>query len=503
MFRYILVLLLVNASYRSLGNPIEPVAPGSLVNSLTALYNECGNAFLSKQIKDQTISCSNLPAPHGEKQLQCLFFYDINKQLCAAIAAGKLILPEEDYTVQINEEQNVNSLCVLAKDWVFTNLTEFIRYKQAVDKIFKHPVSCGNICGVEDFLSEDTNYFCKYYKWGSDMLKQTTTTTQNTAKDVLHPQEAVNNANVNKDESEGDNSDLQDVQVMDTSSTNAKFNTPSTKVQASPTQPKDNTEVSSLAVNQKSQSADPGTLPNVAAVPVLQAKPETSADNVGDTGLVPDNTVEDVGQHINEVAKDKPVQEPATKIKTEDTQNKPESVPKIEEAKNVQQLNNELDKAVIETPNGKAQPADDDYQGMDSEDGKEGLQDMQGGDDGDDPMIGDLPVEEQKPAQKVESVLSTYNKEPYFPNPVQGAFPEEDNEDHFFSFFLTAIVLVVLLYVLYHNKNKVGKVFFGLVVEGRAAGRRRGSRGPAYRRLDTLEQAISASAAAPPNKIIY
>lgn len=46
--------------------------------------------------------------------------------------------------------------------------------------------------------------------------------------------------------------------------------------------------------------------------------------------------------------------------------------------------------------------------------------------------------------------------EPFYEFPVPDAYPE--NDDHFFSFFLTAIVLIVLLYVLYHNKNKVGKV---------------------------------------------
>lgn len=43
----------------------------------------------------------------------------------------------------------------------------------------------------------------------------------------------------------------------------------------------------------------------------------------------------------------------------------------------------------------------------------------------------------------------------------------------------------------------------GLIVEGRQQGRRRNSRGHAYRRLDTLEQAMSGNTAAPPSKIIY
>ncbi|XP_053605475.1 trans-Golgi network integral membrane protein 1-like [Plodia interpunctella] len=76
-------------------------------------------------------------------------------------------------------------------------------------------------------------------------------------------------------------------------------------------------------------------------------------------------------------------------------------------------------------------------------------------------------------------------------------------DDHFFPFFLTAIVLVVLVYILYHNKGRVTKVILGLIVEGRQSGRRRNSRGHAYRRLDTLEQAMSGNLSAQPSKIIY
>ncbi|GBP28248.1 Trans-Golgi network integral membrane protein 2 [Eumeta japonica] len=78
----------------------------------------------------------------------------------------------------------------------------------------------------------------------------------------------------------------------------------------------------------------------------------------------------------------------------------------------------------------------------------------------------------------------------------------DDEDDHFFTLFLIGVIFVILLYVLYHNKNKVSKMVMGLIVEGRA-GRRRNSRGHAYRRLDTLEQAVSASHPTPPTKIIY
>lgn len=369
MFRYILVLLLVSASYRSLGNPINPTGPVLLVNSLTALAGDCGNTFLVNQIKAKIISCSNLPSPHGQKQLQCLVFYDINKQLCAAVAgAEKIALSEEDYSAKINEEQDVNSLCVLAKDWVFSNLTEFPRYKQSVDKVLKHPVTCGKICGAEDFMSDDANYFCKYYKWGTDVLKGAISdTTQNAIKNAQLSEKAEN---VNKDEAALASNDLQDVQIKETSSTNAKLNTPTSNSPVGETQPKVDIvkpETSSLAVNEKSQSVDPGTVSNVGAVPEIQANVATSVDNAEDNEAMPENTLEDnPSKSTEDVAKVDTAQGSVTKTKAEDAQNKPEGAQKTEENKALEQLNIELDNKppLLKTPDGKVPPGDvEDYPG--------------------------------------------------------------------------------------------------------------------------------------------
>lgn len=59
------------------------------------------------------------------------------------------------------------------------------------------------------------------------------------------------------------------------------------------------------------------------------------------------------------------------------------------------------------------------------------------------------------------------------------------------------------LFIVIHKFYLILFQFFGLILEGRQSSRRRNSRGHAYRRLDTLEQAMSANTAAPPSKIIY
>lgn len=48
---------------------------------------------------------------------------------------------------------------------------------------------------------------------------------------------------------------------------------------------------------------------------------------------------------------------------------------------------------------------------------------------------------------------------------VPGLYPsfgqdsyDDDADDHFLSFFLAAVIMIVLIYVLYHSKNKLGKM---------------------------------------------
>ncbi|CAK1579410.1 unnamed protein product [Parnassius mnemosyne] len=108
-------------------------------------------------------------------------------------------------------------------------------------------------------------------------------------------------------------------------------------------------------------------------------------------------------------------------------------------------------------------------------------------------------MEEDRTKESIK--INNIQSQDFISKVPQDEFVEED--DHFFSFFLTAVIIVVLLYILYHNKSKFTKVILGLIVEGRQPGRRRNSRGHAYRRLDTLEQAMNTNTTAPPSKIIY
>lgn len=180
MFQYFLAFLLINSCYQSLGVPLPANAPNHLLSkSLVALASQCENAFLANQLKSKIHDCAIFVPPYSKKQFQCLIFYDINMQLCSAVATNKLSL-NDDYLVKINEKQDVNNVCTLAKDWVFTNITEFVNYKTTAEKFFKLPATCGDICGVEDALNE-ANYYCKYYMWGIDMLKTQVSTTANNA----------------------------------------------------------------------------------------------------------------------------------------------------------------------------------------------------------------------------------------------------------------------------------------------------------------------------------
>lgn len=341
MFRYILSLLLINTSYQSLGAPTNPNATLSLGKLMISLSNRCENVFLTNQIKSQIEPCSDLDL-HGDKQLRCVMFYDINNQLCLAVGDAKLAITQ-DYTEKINEEQNVNSLCEQAKEWTFSNVTEFARYKPAVDKMFKHPVTCGSICGVEDIISEDANFYCKYYKWGSEMLKQQVST-----QDVPPPIPLEDKASDTKPiDSSPVSNDLTDLQIKTGESkpsetTSAKNN----DVKPDLISPVNVNQLSNpmSAVAGKSFTQNKESAPENPPIEeekpgeVTAVKPEPSDTGAGDT-------------------KPEPLQ---------DAQNKPEDSLKTGVDQEIQMLNNELEKkeaAVLENPKGKIPNDPEDYQG--------------------------------------------------------------------------------------------------------------------------------------------
>lgn len=182
MFRYVIVLLLINAYSRSLGVPLPKNASHiSLSESLNALASRCENSVLSSLIKSKIVDCNVFVPPYTQKQFECLIFIDINNQLCDAVISSKLLVSEE-LTAKINESVEVEKFCSIASKWNVTNITEFPLYKNTIETVFHNAQACSRVCGVEDVLSQDTNFYCKYYKWGSDMLNQqqqaSTTATQ-------------------------------------------------------------------------------------------------------------------------------------------------------------------------------------------------------------------------------------------------------------------------------------------------------------------------------------
>lgn len=169
MFRYIVALLLVSLYSKSSGAPTNGSGT-DLSTLLTNLASTCENQFLRTQITNKVNDCHVLVPPYDEKRFQCMLFYDINKQLCAAVAASKLALLE-DYTAQLQKEQDVKKLCNAAQDWSFTELGEV--YKKYVSVVFNDPYRCARVCSVDnnDLLNMESNFYCKYLKWGSEMLK--------------------------------------------------------------------------------------------------------------------------------------------------------------------------------------------------------------------------------------------------------------------------------------------------------------------------------------------
>ncbi|CAK1579412.1 unnamed protein product [Parnassius mnemosyne] len=171
MFRFIITLLLLNMCYRSLSNPISTSATLHPISSLLKdLASHCENQFLVSQIKDKMLECNLAVPPFHGKQMQCLIFYDMNSQLCEAVGTSKLVL-QEDLISELKKMVKVDSMCNDAQNWKFTNITDLPLYKTTAEKVFGGHVHCQKVCDVPDVLSDDSNTYCKYYKWGSDILK--------------------------------------------------------------------------------------------------------------------------------------------------------------------------------------------------------------------------------------------------------------------------------------------------------------------------------------------
>lgn len=497
MLRYVLALLIINSYSGSLGAPHN----NSLSALLDALSKRCENHFVVAQIENQIQECND--SNHNMKRkFECLIFYDINNQLCTAISQSKINI-SEDYAEKVNKKHNVKNLCESAKRWTFSKLSD--KYLTDVKLVFQNPMKCAAVCEVEDFSSDDSIFYCKYYNWGWEILNpQVTPTAQvnNVIKPVVGDTSATG---LKLDETHLNNTDAQVKDI--TSSTK----TSETKTELTPD------KQNSIKTDEAVKDANTDYISHIPTVKT-QALDDIShipekADQIEDIQVVADNKKSDekstksIAENGKNVAEDKPEDVPIS-VSGDQVNNAVIPQPDVKKGESANDLLNQL-----EIPKGDVKPNDaDDYQGndLDSEEGKEGLPDTQGNDDGDDPVLSDLdlkPVQDENKntPKRIQSAINSFSADisqrEFYPNSIPEDFTEDD--DHFFPFFLTAIILVVLLYVLYHNKNKVSKVVLGLIVEGRQPGRRRNSRGHAYRRLDTLEQAMSGNLAAPPSKIIY
>lgn len=162
MFRCVTVaLLLINAYNGSLGAPM----PNEVKSNLTELANRCTNLFLRTQIISKVSEC-NIYKPKTEKEFQCNIFYDINAQLCDAVAASKLNITEEEHNT-LNDEIRIDKFCQEFKKYKPTNST----YEAQAAKVFDYNSSCIKSCSTDDITNLFTSYYCKYYKWGKDLLE--------------------------------------------------------------------------------------------------------------------------------------------------------------------------------------------------------------------------------------------------------------------------------------------------------------------------------------------
>lgn len=159
MFRCVTVALLLISS--SLGVPM----PNEVKNNLTELANRCTNQFLSAQITNKVSEC-NMYRPKTEKEFQCNIFYDINTQLCDAVAASKLNITEEDQH-KLNDDIIIDTFCQEFKKYKPTNST----FEKKAVKVFDYNSSCIKSCSTDDTTNLFTSYYCKYYKWGKDLLE--------------------------------------------------------------------------------------------------------------------------------------------------------------------------------------------------------------------------------------------------------------------------------------------------------------------------------------------
>ncbi|CAG5046610.1 unnamed protein product [Parnassius apollo] len=469
--------------YRSLSNPISTSANiHPLANLLKDLASHCQNQFLVSQIEDKMLECNLAVPPFNGKQMQCLIFYDMSSQLCDAVGTSKLLLQGGS----ISELQNivkVDSMCNDAQNWKFSNITDFPLYKMTAERVFGGHVHCQKVCDVPDVLSDDSNIYCKYYKWGSDILKIRASTPS-------EQDESANNEILAAAPDLVTNTNLKSVNPLLANNTAVLLTTKSVKGNSNSEAKDQGTSVVKTTITNIKAANDVDVAKLDKSIQRASISQASGMEENLETNKLSEPSVEETLKLQQSAVVKKP-DTSVVAVNENPILDEEEQPPKKEDVEKEDQLSNNQLKEV------KDPVIDDIEDEQDSE--EEDKQDLQ--DDSEinfgKPVIQKMEEDRTKDTIKINNIQS----QDFISKMPQDEFVEED--DHFFSFFLTAVIIVVLLYILYHNKSKFTKVILGLIVEGRQPGRRRNSRGHAYRRLDTLEQAMNTNATAPPSKIIY
>lgn len=368
MFRYIVALLLVSLYSKSSGAPTNGSGT-DLSILLTSLASTCENKFLRSQITNKLNDCHVFVPPYDEKKFQCMLFYDINKQLCAAVSASKLALAE-DHTEKIQKEQDVVKLCTTAKDWKFTELGEV--YNKYVSVVFNNSIRCARVCSVDnhDIMNVESNFYCKYFKWGAEMLKTqviTAPTLSGTAvgapvhvpastdmvtkKPALLPVGSIAPSALNVIVKDPDvvpkplaaaNIDTAHVAASDPALSTSEKAKATENVETNPELP-----IPELPLN---NGVAPTPIPN---------KPETSGNNVG---LVdPNSALSGEGTQNNQVGQTKPEKNQEPLADTNIGSNKPKISETIDDARKGDLPNNSPN-SQVDKPNPNDNVGPDDYQ---------------------------------------------------------------------------------------------------------------------------------------------
>lgn len=163
----LVVLFLIHGCHHGVGFPVNPAMPND-TNPLQQLANTCDNSFLADMIRKKANSCVINGSVTTPSNLECYMFFDINTQLCAKFQHSEFNL-QDNYNTAAKESQNVAAVCENAKAWKFATIQPNSPYS-VLFKILNDPVNCQKLCGVNELLRDDANFYCTYFKWGTDVI---------------------------------------------------------------------------------------------------------------------------------------------------------------------------------------------------------------------------------------------------------------------------------------------------------------------------------------------